>query len=92
MMKKQCEKLEKNLGNRDSVLVHLRIYGHVLRLSISKHLHLIFVYQFCHAFKFKLLSIVLKCTASDTSPKYSPLALYFKFGAKTGSEKKISES
>ncbi len=50
-----------------------RIYGHVL--SISKHVRMIFVYQFCHAFK--LLSIVYKCT--DTSPKHSKLY----FGAKS---------
>ncbi len=62
-MKKQCE--EKNSGNS----VHKHIYCHVL--SISKHIHLIFVYQFCHAFKF--LSIVYKCT--DISPKHS--TLYF---------------
>jgi hypothetical protein len=66
---------KKNSGNS----VHQRIYCHVL--SISKHIRLIFVYQFCHAFKFKLLSVVYKCI--DTSPEHSTLY----FGAK--SEKKI---
>ncbi len=64
---------KKNSGNS----VHLRICAHVL--SIPKHIHLIFVYKFYHAFK--LLSIVYKCT--DASPKHSTLY----FGAKN--DKKI---